>query len=109
MALQALRDGFPARAAATFGAFTDLDSMIAGDSTQLSPMARTIWPSWPSNHDAIARRRSAQRWPERIRVPLLLMHGADDRQVSPRHSTALSEAIRREHGTCEVRINERRW
>jgi dipeptidyl aminopeptidase/acylaminoacyl peptidase len=104
MVLQALRDGFPARAAATFGAFTDLDSMIAADTTHLAPMARTIWPAWPSEHDAIAARRSARRWPERIRVPLLLMHGADDRQVSPRHATALADAIRQQHGSCEVRI-----
>src|SRR5262245_17737503 len=32
---QAVRDGFPARAAATFGAFTDLDSMISADTTHL--------------------------------------------------------------------------
>jgi dipeptidyl aminopeptidase/acylaminoacyl peptidase len=104
MVLQALRDGFPARAAVTFGAFTDLDSMIAADSTQLAPMARTIWPSWPTEHDRIAYRRSAQRWPERLQVPLLLMHGADDRQVSPRQSIALAEAIRRSGGRCEVRV-----
>jgi dipeptidyl aminopeptidase/acylaminoacyl peptidase len=102
--LQALRDRFPARAAATFGAFTDLDSMIAADTTHLEPMARMIWPAWPTDHDAIAARRSAQRWPGRIRAPLLLMHGADDKQVSPRQSTALADAIRREHGRCEVRI-----
>jgi dipeptidyl aminopeptidase/acylaminoacyl peptidase len=104
MVLQALRDGFPARAAATIGAFTDLDSMIAADSTHLAPVARAIWTAWPSDHDAIAMRRSAQRWPERIHVPLLLMHGADDSQVSPWQSTTLAAAIRREHGTCEVRI-----
>jgi dipeptidyl aminopeptidase/acylaminoacyl peptidase len=104
MVLQALRDGFPARAAATFGAFTDLDSMIAADSTHLAPVARAIWPSWPTDHDAIAMRRSAQRWPGRIHVPLLLMHGADDIQVSPRQSTTLAAAIRRERGTCEVRV-----
>jgi dipeptidyl aminopeptidase/acylaminoacyl peptidase len=104
MVLQALRDGFPARAAATVGAFTDLDSMLAADSTHLQPVARMIWPSWPTDHDAIAQRRSALRWPERIRVPLLLMHGADDTQVGPRESTELAEAIRREHGRCEVLI-----
>jgi len=104
MVLQALRDGFPARAAATIGAFTDLDSMIAADSTHLEPVARTIWPAWPTDHDRIARRRSARRWPERLRVPLLLMHGDDDRQVSPRQSVALAAAIRSSGGRCVVRI-----
>jgi dipeptidyl aminopeptidase/acylaminoacyl peptidase len=104
MVLQALRDGFPARAAATFGAFTDLDSMIAADTTRLAPTARRIWPSWPRNATEIAQRRSALRWPERLRVPLLLMHGADDRQVRPRESVALAAAIRSRGGRCEVRI-----
>ena len=105
MVLQALRDGFPARAATTFGAFTDLDSMIAADTTHRAPTARAVWPSWPTDHDRIAWRRSAQRWPERLtRVPLLLMHGADDPQVSPSQSTALAEAIRRSGGRCDVRI-----
>jgi dipeptidyl aminopeptidase/acylaminoacyl peptidase len=104
MVLQALRDGFPARAAATVGAYGDLESMIAADSTHLAPVARTVWPTWPTDHDAIAARRSAERWPGRIRVPLLLMHGVHDRQVSPSQSTSLSEAIRRAHGRCEVRM-----
>jgi dipeptidyl aminopeptidase/acylaminoacyl peptidase len=104
MVFQALRDGFPARAAATFGAFTDLDSMIAADTTHLEPMARRIWPTWPTDRSRIADRRSALRWPERLRVPLLLMHGADDHQVRPRESIALAQAIRRTGGVCEVRI-----
>jgi dipeptidyl aminopeptidase/acylaminoacyl peptidase len=104
MVLQALRDGFPARAAATVGAYGDLESMIAADSAHLAPVARRVWPAWPTDHDAIATRRSAQRWPERIRVPLLLMHGANDTQVSPSQSTELAEAIRRVHGRCEVLV-----
>ena len=77
---------------------------IAADSTNLAPVARAIWATWQTDHDAIATRRSAQRWPERIRAPLLLMHGANDSQVSPGQSAALAAAVRREHGRCEVRV-----
>ena len=37
--------------------------------------------------------RSAIRWPERINVPVLLMNGAADPQVSPSHAMALATAF----------------
>lgn len=104
MALLAAAQGFPARAVVTVGAFTDLDSMIAADTTALGPMARTIWPDWPTQRDAIATRRSAARWPERLHAPLLLLHGEADRQVSPSHAARLAEAVRRAGGVAEVRV-----
>ena len=102
MVFQALRDGFPARAAATFGAFTDLDSMISADTTHLEPMARQIWPDWPSQRNAIAERRSVLRWPSRLKVPVLLMHGEADPQVKPGQSRALAKAIRVSGGRVDT-------
>lgn len=104
MALLAAAHGFPARAVVTVGAFTDLDSMIAADTTALEPMARTIWPDWPTHRDALSARRSATRWPGRLRAPLLLLHGGADRQVSPAHATRLAEAVRRAGGMAEARV-----
>jgi acetyl esterase/lipase len=43
MVLQALRDGFPAGAAATVGAFTDLDQ-AARDDPESAAMSPQIWP-----------------------------------------------------------------
>jgi len=102
MVFQALRDGFPARAVATFGAFADLDSMISADTTHLEPMARQIWPDWPSHRSAIAERRSALRWAGRLRVPVLLMHGEADPQVKPSQSRALAKAIRASGGRVDT-------
>jgi len=104
MVFQALRDGFPAHAAVTVGGFTDLEDMIAADTTHLAPVARTIWPDWPTAHARIAERRSAIRWPERLRVPVLLLHGTEDAQVSPRQSETLAAAIRRAGGRCTLRL-----
>lgn len=104
MALLVMAHGFPARAAVTVGAFTDLDSMIAADTTALAPVARAVWPDWPERHDAIAARRSAARWPERLRAPVLLMHGGDDRQLRPAHATRLADAIRAAGGVAEARV-----
>ena len=104
MVLLALRDRFPACAAATYGAFTDLEGMVAADTTHLEPMARMIWPSWPTERAAIAARRSAQRWPERLRVPLLLMQGTADRQVPPTQAPALAAAVRAAGGRATARL-----
>lgn len=106
MSLLALASGFPARAVVTVGAFTDLDSMIAADTTVFEPVARMVWPDWPTRRGAIAATRSAARWPERLRAPLLLMHGAGDRQLSSRHATRLADAVRRAGGRAESRVLE---
>lgn len=43
MVYMALRDGFPARAAAVWGAFTDLDPLTAPG----GPQARGVYSVWP--------------------------------------------------------------
>jgi len=91
MVFQAMRDGFPARAAATFGAFTDLDEMTT--SGQGAAMAKTIWPDWDERRNEIIARRSAIQWPERLQLPLLLMHGSEDPQVPPSQTLLLAARI----------------
>ena len=77
MVYQALRDGFPARAAAVWGAFTDLVPLLLPSSPQAKYAAK-IWPDIERNRDAIVERRSAIRWADRIRTPVLIMHGTAD-------------------------------
>ena len=89
MAYQAVRDGAVLRAVAVVGAFTDLDSLLAGDPRSRGA-ATAIWPDFDRDHDTIAPRRSAVRWADEIRVPLLMLHGANDTQVSPRQSMRLA-------------------
>ena len=103
MALQAIRDGAPVRAAATVGAFTDLDSLFAADERSAS-MATRIWPDYDARRSEIAFRRSAARWAERIRVPLLVLHGANDRGVPPRQSEQLAAALARAKRPHELHI-----
>ncbi len=79
MVFQAIRDGFPARAAATYGAFTDLEKMV--DSEEGHSTAVAIWPQFDKERGQIIRRRSAMQWPERLNLPLLLMHGSKDESV----------------------------
>ena len=100
MTFQAIRDGFPIRAAATFGAFTDLAVMVEEN----RKIALQIWPDYDANASAIKQRRSALSWPEKINVPLLNMHGGNDRQVNPAQSLAIATKLQSLGKTYELII-----
>lgn len=102
MVYQALRDGFPARAAAVVGAFTDLEAMLA--SPQWAQAGAAIWPDLAERRAEIVQRRSAVHWSERIRVPVLILHGADDRLVSPDQSRRMAALLGAAHRPFELRI-----
>ncbi len=93
MVFRALREHFPARAAATYGAFTDLDSLIASDPEHVGAMARSVWPEFEQNHAELSASRSALRWAEELGAPLLLMHGGGDGSVPVAHSERLAARL----------------
>lgn len=95
MVFLALHDGFPARAAAVFGAFSDFDSLVAGDPELYARVCPAVWPDYAERRAAIAERRSALRWAGSLRAPLLLMHGGADRGVNPVHTLHLAERLQR--------------
>ena len=66
MTFLALRNGLPVRAAATFGAITDLEAFLGVDD-HAAALGPEIWPDFATNRALITEGRSAQRWPERIR------------------------------------------
>lgn len=92
MTFQAIRDGFPVRAAATFGAFTDLGAYFS-EMPQLASMAPKIWPAYETESAAIHEKRSAVAWADKLNVPLLIMHGGSDQSVSPSHALALAAKL----------------
>lgn len=94
MALQALRDGFQALAAATVGTFTDLEAYLAEDPRAAAASAQ-IFPEFAATRPALVERRSALQWADRISAPLLIMHGGADTTVSPSHSLNLASALQR--------------
>lgn len=95
MVFQALRDGFPAKAAAVFGAFTDFDSLVASDPQTYDRVCPAIWPDFATRRTEIATRRSALRWADRLEAPLLLMHGGADGGVNPALTLHLAERLQR--------------
>jgi dipeptidyl aminopeptidase/acylaminoacyl peptidase len=91
MVFQAIRDGFPGRAAATVGAFTDLGEIASSGSGAAT--ANTIWPDFEQRKNEIISRRSAIQWPERLSIPLLLMHGSADSDVPPTQTLLLATQL----------------
>ena len=93
MVLQALRDGFPAQAAAVYGAPTDFFALFADDPGQYEPLADRLWPGWRQRRDEILGRRSAVCWARRIGVPLLILHGGADDSMPVTQSLALARHL----------------
>jgi dipeptidyl aminopeptidase/acylaminoacyl peptidase len=90
----ALRDGFPARAAVVWGAFTDVEDLMRPESPQAA-YTSNIWPDIDERRAEIVYTRSALEWAEQIRVPVLIMHGGDDEAIPPHHSARLDAALTR--------------
>jgi dipeptidyl aminopeptidase/acylaminoacyl peptidase len=103
MSLLAAKHNFPARAIAVYGAITDLESFLAEDSGARR-LASRIWPDVSVNEAEIVESRSALRWPEKINVPVLLMNGGADGQVSPLHAIRLAAALEKLHKPYELKI-----
>lgn len=72
-------------------ATADLEALVSTGGG--SAMARSIWPDFDEQRDEILARRSAIRWPERLVLPLLLMHGSDDESVSPVQTLRLATEL----------------
>ena len=94
MVLQALRDRFPARAAAIVGVFTDLEQYLK-EQPNAAVLAPQLFPDYEAHRAAVLERRSAVRWADRITAPLLIMHGGDDTDVNPAHALQLATALQR--------------
>lgn len=96
MTYQAVRRGFPVNAAATFGAFTDAQELVASHPKQYSPaVLKQIWNDYDERKDEIFKTRSAILWAEQLNVPLLIMHGGADKSVNPEQSLNLAQHLQK--------------
>jgi dipeptidyl aminopeptidase/acylaminoacyl peptidase len=105
MVYMALRDGFPARAAAVWGAFTDLAPLLAPDSPQ-ARYAPQIWPDLEQRRAELIESRSALRWAHRIGAPVLIMHGDADEEMPLDHSRRMAAELLRLGKAHQLRVFE---
>lgn len=93
MVYMALRDGFPAKAAAVWGAFTDLEPLLASGPQAAS--GNVIWAQYESDRESLYRTRSALRFADRINVPVLIMHGGADEDIPVLQSQRMDAELKR--------------
>ncbi len=88
----AIARGLPVRAAAVWGAITDQQEYLARVDKE-GKLAHAIWPNFDQRKDEILRTRSAIQWPEKLKLPLLIMHGGADPIVPATHSLRLASEL----------------
>jgi len=100
MTYLAIKRKFPLNAAAVFGALTNLEPLL-GDYP--ATMLNQFWPDFETRKGEIIKARSAIYWPEQLDVPLLIMHGGQDK-LAPSQSLDLAQQLQRSGRTYELII-----
>ena len=96
MTYQAIKRGFPINAAAVVGAFTDMQGVIDTHAQQYPlSLLKLLWPDYEEHKEEISKTRSAICWADQLNVPLLIMHGANDRSVNTEQSLALAAELQK--------------
>lgn len=106
MVFQAIRDKFPANAAATYGAFSNFSDLVAANERQYLPLLHMIWADYDSRKAEVAQRRSVISWVKNISIPVLLMHGGADRSVNPMQTLRLAQLLEEQGKPYELLIYE---
>ncbi|HYG80243.1 MAG TPA: prolyl oligopeptidase family serine peptidase [Pyrinomonadaceae bacterium] len=105
MTYQAIRRKFPMKAAAVFGAFTSLQDLVGEHPQQYTPaLFRQLWPDYEARKVELFEARSAALWADQLNVPLLIMHGGDDKAVSPIHSLTMAQRLQKAGKVYELLV-----
>jgi dipeptidyl aminopeptidase/acylaminoacyl peptidase len=98
MTYLALKAGADIRAAAVVGGITDLFQMYEERGDDMKQVLIDLIGGDPTAKESEYRSRSAYYWPERITLPVLILHGADDWRVNPTQAEKLADKLS-EHGS----------
>jgi dipeptidyl aminopeptidase/acylaminoacyl peptidase len=95
MTLLALARGAPVRAAVVLSAATDLMAS-SKERPQMKQVYSETMPGFAEHPEETLRARSAVEWPEKINVPLLILHGtADWRTAADTQALALAQKLQK--------------
>jgi dienelactone hydrolase len=95
MTLQAIRRGAPIKAAAIVGAPTNVT--VRFNDPSFLEQARATYPDFDNKKVEHIANRSAIFWVDKINIPLLIMNGGADRDVTPDSVMAFAQKLQ-EHG-----------
>jgi dipeptidyl aminopeptidase/acylaminoacyl peptidase len=104
MTYQALAMGLPIRAAATVSGLTDLEDQVRYRLEMRDSVYALLWPDFAMQEAAHYRMRSAVAWAERIKTPLLLVHGTADDRVRATDAMRLAAALQAHGRAYELHI-----
>jgi dipeptidyl aminopeptidase/acylaminoacyl peptidase len=93
MVALASRAGLEVRAAAVRAPMVDLAD-TAASRPEMRALFEELMPDYRSDPGAALARRSAVRWPDELRIPILFVHGREDRRVRVSQSERLANALR---------------
>jgi len=103
MTTLAIKHGVALGAAISIAGISDAHSMVANHHVR-EEMLKKVVPGYNEDPDKALAERSAVLWPEVITVPLLLLHGDNDKDVEVEDSVRLEKAIKQAGGTTELVI-----
>lgn len=106
MVYRALADGVRAKAAAVNSGVADLGSSDRPDAADMDALAREAMPDYAQEKANHFCRRSAVCWPEKLRTPLLLLHGTADWRVPASQSLQLALELQAIGSPYSLRIVE---
>jgi dipeptidyl aminopeptidase/acylaminoacyl peptidase len=90
----ALKNGIPVRAAAVVSGEADLIASTK-DRPEMMGVYRELIPGYAQRGPEPLRERSVIAWPEKINVPILILHGTADWRTNPRdHALPLAEKLK---------------
>ncbi|HEV7509410.1 MAG TPA: prolyl oligopeptidase family serine peptidase [Thermoanaerobaculia bacterium] len=90
----ALKNGIPVRAAAVVSGEADLTASTK-DRPEMMGVYRELIPGYAQHGPELLRERSVVAWPEKIKVPLLILHGTADWRTDPKdHALPLDAKLK---------------
>jgi dienelactone hydrolase len=92
MTLQAIKERFPMKAAAIWGAFYDMEKI---SNPQLLEFAKQNWGFSSINPSEDFKKRSVAYWPEKITTPLLIMHGERDNSIPTQNALDIASSLQK--------------
>ena len=102
MTTLAIKHGAAINAAVSIAGIADARRML--QHKNVNAMLQKSVPGYSENPLPLLEERTSLMWPERIKVPLLLLHGDNDKDVHFSDSVNLDQAIKNAGGVSELVI-----